>query len=366
MLPAAAIAANSEFGSVQMIAVVQDERLVSKTIVFQIVDTPTGGDEYRTYGSIMVSGTGEQSTTVTHIPEGNYTYTVVDTGPNAKASPNTGAFVITAEQTTEVRFKFFIPVNSYTVKFVDDDESHTVLQSGDVEEGKSPVYTESAPIKPADAQYTYAFAGWTDGTNTYGKDETFPAVTGTVTYTAVYTATKNKYTITWVQDDGSVIDTTTVEYGDTPTHADPEKGADAEFTYTFSGWSPGIVSVTGDKTYTATYANSKNEYSVTFKNEDGTVLEIVTAAYGETPEYTGETPAKAEDADNTYEFAGWDREIAAVAGDAEYTATFTAVQKIPSPATGSDSFETWAVLMLTSLACLGAVLLYGRKRAKAK
>lgn len=69
-------------------------------------------------------------------------------------------------------------------------------------------------------------------------------------------------------------------------------------------------------------------YTVTWKNEDGTILETDTdVAEGATPEFNGATPTKAEDDENTYEFAGWSPEVAAVTGDVTYTATFTAVSK---------------------------------------
>ena len=83
------------------------------------------------------------------------------------------------------------------VKFVNDDEDHTELQSGNVRFGETPQYKGETPAKEADAQYTYTFSGWTDGTETYGKDETLPSVKGDVTYTAVYDKTVNKYDLTF-------------------------------------------------------------------------------------------------------------------------------------------------------------------------
>ena len=84
---------------------------------------------------------------------------------------------------------------------------------------------------------------------------------------------KERFDVTWKNDDGSTIDTTTVEYGDTPTHADPEKAEDAQYTYTFAGWTPSLAAVTGDATYTATYTTSPSPASIVIDkiNAIGTV-----------------------------------------------------------------------------------------------
>ena len=70
-----------------------------------------------------------------------------------------------------------------------------------------------------------------------------------------YTAPRT-YTITWKMDDGTLIDTTTVAYGQTPTHADPVKASDAQYNYTFSGWSPSVTAVTGNAVYTAQFTST--------------------------------------------------------------------------------------------------------------
>jgi hypothetical protein len=77
-----------------------------------------------------------------------------------------------------------------------------------------------------------------------------------------YTKTKNSYTITWKKENGDIIDTTTVEYGETPTHAAPAKAADAQYTYTFKSWTPTVEPVTGDATYTATYNSTIRSYTI--------------------------------------------------------------------------------------------------------
>jgi hypothetical protein len=59
-------------------------------------------------------------------------------------------------------------------------------------------------------------------------------VTGDIVYTAQFSEIVNKYTITWKNEDGSIRDTTTVAYGQMPTHANPIQSADAHYSYEFA------------------------------------------------------------------------------------------------------------------------------------
>ena len=43
-----------------------------------------------------------------------------------------------------------------------------------------------------------------------------------------------------------------------------------------------------------------------------------------------EDPSREEDEEYTYEFSGWDKEVTAVTGDAEYTATYAKTEKAPA------------------------------------
>ncbi len=234
-----------------------------------------------------------------------YTYTFA--GWDAEIATVTGDATYTATYTSTV--------NEYTITFVNEDG--TELQSGKVAYGETPVYSGETPEKEATAQYTYTFAGW---------DAEIATVTKDATYTATYDSTVNEYTITFVNSDGTELQSGKVPYGDLPEYTGemPMQPDSAQYTLIFAGWDTGIVPVTGEAKYTATFDTTVNEYTITFVNEDGTVLQSGKLAYGETPSYKGETPVKDKTAQYTYTFAGWDREIHSVVGDLTYTATFDA------------------------------------------
>ena len=203
-------------------------------------------------------------------------------------------------------------LRSYTITWKDGDNK--TLKSESVAYGTTPSYTGATPTKTEDNGYTYEFNGtWSPSV---------ASVTGNATYTAQFTAVPRIYTITWKNDDGTVIDTATAAYGDTPTHPDATKEDDAQFTYNFIGWDPVPAAVTGDAEYTAQFDTTVNEYTITWKNDDGTVIDTTTVAYGDTPTHPDAT--KEDDAQFTYNFIGWDPVPTAVTGDAEYTAVFNA------------------------------------------
>ncbi len=203
--------------------------------------------------------------------------------------------------------------NSYTITW--QDENGALIDQTTVEYGQIPAHAD--PIKQNTAEYTYTFAGWTPAV---------VAVTGNATYKATFTATKNSYTITWQDENGSLIDQTTVEYGQIPAHADPVKQNTAEYTYTFAGWSPAVVAVTGDATYKATFTATKNSYTITWQNEDGSLIDQTTVEYGVVP--THAEPTKEATEEYTYTFSGWTPAVVAVTGDATYKATFSSVVNV--------------------------------------
>ena len=220
---------------------------------------------------------------------------------------------VTGEATYNATFSNTL--NKYLITFKNGDET---LQSSEVEYGVAPVYTGEMPSRPATAEYTYTFVGW---------DKPLSAVTADETYTAQYDSVRNKYSITFLFDDGeTVMETVEVEYGQTPaTTITPSKMAEEHYYYTFIGWTPAVVPVTGEATYTAIFDTIPQEYLITFKNYNGTVLQKTNVPYGTVPEYTGATPIKPRTQQYSYEFVGWSPELTEVAGATTYTAQFEAI-----------------------------------------
>ncbi|MBR6577803.1 MAG: InlB B-repeat-containing protein, partial [Clostridia bacterium] len=288
-------------------------------------------------------------------------------------------------------------LRKYTVKFLNYDG--TPLQTSEVEYGSTPVYSGSTPFKIDDKQYDYTFAGWsptvesvtkdavytatfTESIKKYtvvwknwdgsvletdhavehgdfpkynGKTPTKPAteavnyvfegwepqisgLTGDVTYTATFKEEAKTFSITWLAEDGSIIDVTVVEYGKIPAYAAPMKPSTAEYSYAFAGWTPSVVAVSDDATYTASYIATKNKYTVTWNVDGDRTSESY--EYGVLPEFKGLTD-KASEGCTVYSFLGWNKLITEVASNVEYIATYsTATVHISTEIVYSDITKT--------------------------
>ncbi|MCQ2560863.1 MAG: S-layer homology domain-containing protein [Clostridia bacterium] len=110
------------------------------------------------------------------------------------------------------------------------------------------------PVKNRTAEFSYVFTGWSPEVN--GSS----IVTGDASYAPVFDAIRNKYSVTWKNYDGSVLETDeNVPYGDMPQYdgAEPEKPEDDTYNYVFTGWSPDVSAVTGNAVYTAVFTDEE-------------------------------------------------------------------------------------------------------------
>jgi len=211
---------------------------------------------------------------------------------------------------------------TYTVTWVNYN-GQTLWEETNVPEGTIPSYQGVTPVKPEDDDYTYVYIGWSpEMSETYSD----------ITYTAQFRAdpkTHTTYTITWVNYDGTLLQEDEYpEESGKPFYVGltPEKPEDDTYTYEFIGWSPEIVPVTEDATYTAVFEphnKIQTRFTILWVNYDGTLLQkSEDLEAGQVPFYIGLTPEKPADENYTYEFIGWTPEIVPVTEDATYTATF--------------------------------------------
>ena len=119
-------------------------------------------------------------------------------------------------------------------------------------------------------------------------------------------------------------------YGGTPS----KTSSSSNYYYIWDGWIvPGsetplanseLSEVTADITFTAHFYEKYYEYNITFKNDDGSILESKNWNKGSMPSYEG-TPTKNPTVDYTYEFNGtWSPAITTVTGSAVYVAQYDA------------------------------------------
>ena len=201
----------------------------------------------------------------------------------------------------------------YEILFLDDDNT-TELAVVQVNHGEIPSYPNATPTKTSTDQYDYTFTGWSPEV---------VSVTGVATYTAVYAQTVRKYTVTFVDADGTELQKSDVEYGAMPTCSSPTKTSTDQYDYTFTGWSPEVVSVTGAATYTAVYTQTVRKYTVTFVDFDGTLLNEQSVEYGQA------AVAPQDPTREGYTFAGWDAAFNSITANLTVTATYTKNTETP-------------------------------------
>ena len=191
------------------------------------------------------------------------------------------------------------PVTNYHIIFQNYDG--TTLYEVDVAEGETPVYEGATPEKPATAEYSYTFTGWTPDV---------VAATCDATYTAVFSENANSYTITY-NVNGVFYAEQTYDYGaavTAPEYTVPEG-------HTFSGWN--VPETMPAENLVLNAALTVNSYTITY-NVNGEFYAAQTYEYGAAvtaPEYACEY--------TYYHFSGWAVPDTMPAHDASYDAVMT-------------------------------------------
>ena len=175
-------------------------------------------------------------------------------------------------------------IGAYTVTFQSEGGSEVASQ----------IRANTPAARPADpTKEGYTFIGWYNGESEWNFET---PVTADLTLTAKWQI--NRYTITFDTAGGSEVPSITQDYGTAITApANPTKTG-----YTFAGWDKTIPSTMPAENITLTARWTVNQYTITFKPENGGQDIVIKQDYG-----TAIT-APANPTKTGYTFAGWDRE----------------------------------------------------------
>ena len=149
------------------------------------------------------------------------------------------------------------------VRFYSEDGSTMLTDPVFVEFGAAVSYTGPVPDKTDTAQYNYTFAGWSQEKNSDGSNlyEGLNQVETNLDLYAAFRAQLCYYTIQFINasySPATVLQSKSTAYGETPVYAGQTpiynpSASDVEDWGEFIEWTPQIVPVVGDATYTAKF-----------------------------------------------------------------------------------------------------------------
>ena len=287
--------------------------------------TRSYGVVFMSEGAEVLSTTAAYGTLLTEIaPEAptkeqtaEYTYAFANWADENGKAVNLEVATVTGE--TVLNAVFDETIRKYTVTFVYGDNKTSVQE---VEYGAAATApTAEEAEKPTTATTKYIFQGW--------ENANWLNVTGNMTVNAVYLEIEVYHTVKFYAEDGTTLlsapqfvryEKDTLKLPDT---AQIVKQQTVSHTYTFDGWNyttergdSGFIShsdleakvnlIDDSYTFTAHFAETVRQYTVTFLDDDGTTIDAVTVDYGtyintiEPP-----TPTKEMTEQYIYTFAGW-------------------------------------------------------------
>lgn len=280
---------------------------------------------------VPVTGETTYVAEFTAVPQ-EYTITFVADGTTVSSYPITFGSAITVIPAVPEKIGYVgswqsipatMPANNVTINakyvkgalvtwYLDGTSTGASYQLG-FENGEQIDFDRENPTKPADAEYTYTFEGWS--TTPGGELITGYPVAGEtdLAYYAVYSKTANEYTITWIAD-GDVVLEETIAFG-----SDVSNVPDVPDKKGHTGVWGAVPSTMPAKDVTVTAEYTPIDYTITWV-VDGNATET-TFAYGTMPEFTGVT-SKPSNATTDFTFDGWDKDVTVVEGDATYTAQY--------------------------------------------
>ena len=306
----------NEIKSNDIVNITSDTTLTAKWLGAEITITfdPDGGEVDTPNKKVRNEGTyGELPTPI----KPGYTFKGWY-DPNENKIESTSTVDLTGDTTLKAKWE----ENKYTITF-NPGENGTVTETT-----REVTYGENYGTLPTPTREGYIFDGWYDPDGNKIQDTDIVEILKDTTFTAKWLGEEHTLIFDYNGGTGEVENKTIQNgkiYGELPVAT--KEG------HTFLGWfdeednqvtKDTIANTTTDITIHAKY--EKEIYTITFKNDDGTILSQTPVKYGEYAEYRGETPTKTNvEAGYKATFTGWDNQelLKNVTENREVKATYT-------------------------------------------
>lgn len=208
---------------------------------------------------------------------------------------------------------------SFTVCLAYEDGGD-IISKKEYSFGEKILIPEEITNRPADDTFTYALSGWNEEPKFAYKD---------MVYLASYSTEYIDYSVSFLDFDGRTISEATYHYGDSIVVPElPSRSSDETYNYVCVGWDKTVSEMCrGNATYKAQYEPEYINYTITFMNEDSSIISQETYHFGD-PVIVPADPKKDSDEMYDYEFAGWYPEVSPTCdGTKTYIAKFNSILK---------------------------------------
>jgi len=276
-----------------------------------------------------VSGTGAysygSSVTISATAKSGYSFSGWYDGETLVSSSGSYSFSMPYNDLAyEARFS----VNNYGIVLSSSEVATTPVGTCEVSGAGTYAYGSSVTIVATPAS-GYGFLGWYDGNTlisssaSYSFSMPYKSLSFVAKYSKIYHLSVSSYD----EAKGTVSGSGDFAYTSSVTAVASPIGNLTGVTWYDDSFNP----VSSKAQYSFTMPESDvnlsadfvSQYTITFKNWDGTVLQTGKWNEGVTPVYSGATPTKAPALKTSASFAGWSPEIVAASADCTYVAQYS-------------------------------------------
>ncbi len=191
-------------------------------------------------------------------------------------------------------------LNQYTYIFYDEDGT-TELKKITADYGTAIIMPQTDPTKEGNGEASYTFShyeGFTKGM----------LLTGDISFRAVFTQSKVKYTYSFIDIDGKVVQSGTLEYGSVviapsiPTNPQYPQG---QYNGVWKGYYEGYI-LTGNVEFRLEYVDTSKKFSCAFTDWNGRILYSYIGTAGSLIVLPETEPSRNATLSHTYTFIGYE------------------------------------------------------------